>query len=523
MRDDLGEPTKPDTCTLKRDLSVPVACLCALAGAVLYALAAFGILFPLEYPYFGSKIYDAYYLRLLEGRFDLPMRMLRFEGHYTSDGTGILYHGFAPLLTRVVLHPFVTLGEFPTAAFSVWLWSVVGTGFYHAAIFQVIRKFAGPLVGANGVLWTVLTGVGVWVCAPGLLMSTNSVLYHEPISIAHAAMAIAVYLMVRCAFFGMPYKKAMIPAAIMGGILLLSRPHLAVGVYAGVIVLIILAFWQGSGRPFIKSICSLVILGAFAVSMLQLNAMRFGSATSLHGTFDAQDDDAVLYGLVFFGTQYAETGRGVVFREHGRFHAWRVLPNLYVYTLDHPALAETVTELHYKVTENISGRGFIENPRFGMLFIWTPWIVLMIAGLIFARPRLSGGVPTLPVLVTTGIAAGLLLSYPTVAFRYRFELWPLIITLCLLSFPGLMQRYTPNILQNRSVICLSVMALLTGMALSVLVLENYNQGYQEAPERTYRAWDVAECTQMLSKRDFTPEQEAALCIDPKSAFPSWSG
>lgn len=505
---------------MKRDYSVTCAFVCAVVGAGLYALLAFGILLPLEYPYFGAKIYDAYFYRLLEGRFDLPMRLLRNEGHYMSDGTGMLYHGFAPLLTRAVLHPFVTLGQFPTAAFSVWLWAVVGTGFYHLAVFQIMRKFAGPAFKANGAMWAVLTGAAVWICSPGLPMSVNSVLYHEPISIAYAAMAIAVYLMVRCAFFDMAPGRALVPLAILAGVLLHSRPHLAVGLYAGVVVLIGLAFLRGPGRPIVQALVSLAVLGVFAASLLQLNAMRFGSATELHGTFDTQAEDAVLFGPVFFGTDYAETGRGVVFREHGRFHAWRIVPNIFVYTLDYPVGSDAITALHYKVTENVSGRGFIENPRFGMFFIWMPWIVLMFAGLVAARPRLSGGIAALPVLVTTGIAAGMMLSYPTVAFRYRFDLWPFVITICLLSFPGIMKRYGPGLLQNTRVISLGLITLVTGVIMTSAMLVPYSISYQEAPDRSYHTWDVAECAAKLSKRDFSPQQEARLCVDPDSVFAS---
>lgn len=509
---------------MNRDLTIPIACLCALAGAVLYALLAFRVIYPLDYPYFGVDLYNAYFYRLLEGRFDLPLRMLRFEGHYTSDGTGMLYHGMAPLLTRVVLHPFVALNEFPTAAFSVWLWSVVGTGIYHLTIVQVMRKYAGSImIGSTGIMWTVLVALAVWICAPGLLMSNNLVLYHEPLSIAYAAMAIAVFLMMRCALFGMSFRRAMIPAAILAGVLLHSRPHMAVGLYAGVVVLIALSLWRDHRRPIITALCSLAILGIFGVSLLQLNAMRFGSATELHGTFDAEAEDAVLYGLVFFGTDYAETGRGVVFREHGRFHPWRFVPNLFVYTLDHPVAAETIAEVHLNVTENISGRGFIERPRFGMFFIWTPWVILMIVGLVMARPRFSGSVAALPVLVTTGVAAALMLSYPTVAFRYRFDLWPFLITLCLLSFPGLMQRFGQDALQNRRVLYLSGMTLFTGIIISAPILEIYAKGYQEAPGRTYRAWDAAECAEMISKRDFSPAQVARLCVDPDSVFAERSG
>ena len=36
----------------------------------------------------------------------------------------------------------MTLHTFPTAAFSVWLWSVTGSALYHLAAHQVLNRFA---------------------------------------------------------------------------------------------------------------------------------------------------------------------------------------------------------------------------------------------------------------------------------------------------------------------------------------------------------------------------------------------
>ena len=181
--------------------SAAAGLLCALLGTLCYAGLSFGVLFPAEYPHFGSDIYNAYYYRLRDGGFDLPARLLRYEGHYTADGTGLLYHGVAPLLTRVLLAPFVALNQFPTAAFSIWLWSVVGTGFYHLAAFQVSRKFSADVEGAAPLLWSVVLGLGIWFSGPGLFLSANTSLFHDPVSITYAATGLFTFLMMRCIFF----------------------------------------------------------------------------------------------------------------------------------------------------------------------------------------------------------------------------------------------------------------------------------------------------------------------------------
>lgn len=505
---------------MTKDTAFICACICAALGALLYALWAFGVIMPQPYPYFGTDIYNAYFYRLLEGRFDLPLRMLALEGHYSADGTGILYHGIAPLLTRLVLHPFVALNTFPTAAFSVWLWAVVGTAFYHLAVFQVIRKYAGQI----SLRWVMLTALAVWICSPGFLLSINPVLYHEPISIAYAAMAIAVYLMIRCALFGMAWRYAVIPAALLAGVLLHARPHLAVGLYAGVVMMIALALWGDARRAWAPALVSIVILGLVGLSFLQFNTARFGSATAAHGQIATADKGSpVQYGPVFLDENSAISERLLVFSEHGRFHPWRVLPNTALYLFDFPPTSADpsggpIATLHRKVTEGVSGYGFIEAPRFGMLFMWPAWIVVMVAGLGAGRPRISGNFRAVPLLVTTGIAAALMLAYPTVAFRYRFDVWPFVMALCLLSLPGLIRRFGPGLVQNTRAFLLSLLVVLFGVAISTVIAVPYKQSYQKAPGRNYAPWDAGMCLARLAGKDFSPARLEELCIDPESVF-----
>ena len=498
-----------------KDKTVLCAIICAAIGSFLYGLLAFSVILPQPYPYFGTDIYNAYFYRLLEGRFDLPLRMLTFEGHYSADGTGILYHGIAPLLTRAVLHPFVALDQFPTAAFSIWLWATIGTGFYHLAVFQVVRKFAGEI----SIAWVAMGGAAVWICSPGFLLSTNPVLYHEPISIAYAAMAGGFYLMVRCALLGMPWRYALIPAALFAGVALHARPHLAVGLYAGIVTMITLGLWHDARRTLMPAIVSLAILGMVGLSFMQLNAVRFGSATAAHGQIEGPDGNSqVQYGPVFFGGDYAARERLLVFTEHGRFHPWRVLPNTLIYLLDYPVASTQFAVLHRKVTESISGYGFIDAPRFGMLFIWSAWIALMVVGLIAGRPRMTGGVRALPLLIATGIAAGVMLSYPTVSFRYRFDVWPFVMTLCVLSLPGLFQRFSPKVLQNARVFSLSLIVVLSGVFTSARVVIPYKQSYQKGPGLTYEPWDAEMCRTLLAGKEFTPARLDELCVDPDGVF-----
>lgn len=492
----------------------------AIMGALIYALLSFSVIMPQPYAYFGTDIYNAYFYRLLEGRFDLPLRMLKFEGHYSADGTAIMYHGIAPLLTRLVLHPFVALENFPTAAFSIWLWSVVGTGFYHLALFQVIRKYVGQIP----LTWVALTAVAIWVSSPGFLLTTTTVLYHEPISIAYAAMAIAVYIMVRCALFDLAWRHALVPVAFLAGVALHARPHLAVGLYACIGLMILLALLENAKGTRPRVLASIVVLGIIGGSFLQLNSMRFGSAVAAHGQIESPGGTSqVQYGSIFLAKDDRIIERLVVFNEHGRFHPWRVLPNTALYVFDFPPFSadtsgDAIASLHRRVTESISGYGFIETPRFGMILIWPAWIALMVTGMSLGRPRISGGVRALPVLIATGIGALLMLAYPTVTLRYRFDVWPVVMALCLLSVPGLANRFRPAILNVPRVFSISLIIVVFGVFVSTRVAIPYKQSYQTAPGQIYEAWNADRCVSRLALKDFTPERLAELCVDPDIVF-----
>ncbi len=493
--------------------------ICAALGVVIYALMAFGVFFPQPAAPFGTDIYDAYFYRLLEGRFDLPLRLLRLEGHYASDGTGILYHGIGPLLTRALLYPFVTLHEFPTAAFSVWMWSAIGTTIYHVLAYQVISKYAGPI----SVMWSVFIAVAVWIPAPGFLLTSTLVLYHEPLSVAYAGTAGVIYFFMRVALFDMPMRRALVPIAVLAALVLHTRPHVAVGIYAGAVMMTALALRYEMRRAIIPALVGMLALGAVGLSFLELNKARFGSAVQTHGQIDENHPDQIVqYGPVFFGTNYAVDGRGVVFIEHGRFHPWRILPNALIYAFDMPMFDRQIETLHHNATREVSGVGYIEAPRFGMIYVWPIWLLAAIFSMMLARPRLNGvGIKAVPVLLAAGIGALFILSYPTVAFRYRFEVWPLVVTLALLGFPGIVNRYGTDLLRWPRLRLLSAVVLAASVAIAVFIASILAQSYHVIPGTKYKQWDAAFCQRVISHHDFSAAEVESICVPDTAVFNAW--
>ena len=394
-------------------------------------------------------------------------------------------------------------------------------GLYHVIIVQVMRKFADRMSGYRAVLWGTLIGLGVWVSGPGLLLSANTALFHEPITIAFAAMALAVFLMVRCALFNMPLSRAIIPLAILAGVLLQSRPHMAVGLYAGVCIMGVLALWRGSWKSWVPVIAAALVLVAFAATSLQLNTMRFGSMTEAHGQFDLEESrGGVQYGSVFWGREEAGSARARAFTEHGTFHPWRILPNLMIHALDLPrSLGAAIRSLHFELTEPISGYGRIEGPSMGMVFLWAFWMVAMTAGLVFAKPRISGGALAFPLMIAAGVGTLILLSYPTMTMRYRADLWPAVMTLCLLSFPGLMHLYGSNWLNSPRVLSASLVLLVVGMLSSTVTIIVYTGLFQNVPNSFFGAWDAEACADMVNKKGLAAFDIPRICADPETVFP----
>ena len=121
------------------ELHIP-SMMIALLGAGLNLLLTLNLWLPQEGGYLGARLYDIYFTALAEGRFDLPLRELRVEGHYAPDGTGYLYHGLGPLITRLPFAPFV---DFPTswiAPLSIWFWAMAGNICCHRAFSLALAR-----------------------------------------------------------------------------------------------------------------------------------------------------------------------------------------------------------------------------------------------------------------------------------------------------------------------------------------------------------------------------------------------
>jgi hypothetical protein len=211
-----------------------VSLVIAVIGAAFFATLAFQLVLARDYPDAGNDIYDRYYVAILNGRLDLPIRVLGFEGHYRPYGTGYLYHGVAPLLTRFAFGWLVPLDKVSLAPFSIWLWAVVGTAAYHLAFLQVARR-VWPKEGRYPGIWAFLLASLVWFGSPGILLAANTSFFHEPIAVSYAATGLFVLVCTRYAIVEQPMRWSLVAIAFLAAITLHARPNMAIDLYLGTV------------------------------------------------------------------------------------------------------------------------------------------------------------------------------------------------------------------------------------------------------------------------------------------------
>jgi hypothetical protein len=489
-----------------------------IAAALLYLFLALGGFLGDGVSLVGDKVYDYYFLALSEGRFDIPARVATLEGHYDAEGRAYVYHGVAPVLTRAILSPFVDLRAADwVAGVSVWAFAFLGTLALHLSFRQLLASH-GPKAPRLRLTWTVIGGLAVWICSPGLLLSANHSVFHEPTSVAYFCVMWSVFLYARVVFHGTEPWRVALPLAVLAGLALLGRPQMAVGLYLGLGLLGLTHLRRhGLARPGIMA-GTVAILMAFGLGLLAFNAARFGNPLQMFGSNDA---GAVQYGFTYWGLESeTETARMDAFIQHGTFNFGRLLPNLMLYGIDLPWGALTGNPMDIEAGpinafyRDISvGMGFIrvEAPRIGLLYYWAPWIAMALVGVVLPRaagPRFDSPRGWIP-LMATGVMAIFILTYGTVTLRYRFEVFPFLAVLGLLGLSRILAwqarkdrfGWGPLVLVGGG----TLGATLISLGVSVIYADNFPQ------LDPVSAWSRETCERLVLQKGFAETELDRLC------------
>ena len=481
-------------------ISLPMAI--AATGGVFYGVLLW-VSVQMNLQAFGYDFYDQVWLALREGRLDLPIRVLRIEGHYTADGTAYFYHGLAPLVIRALLDPLIQIGQVSLSPLSIWLWTVLGTALYHTAFLRVIPEARTGLRAALSAL--------LWFGGPGVILAGNHAFYHEPISLGYALGGGFVLLWVRAVQAGRMSVRTLLGLALLAALCVHARPNLAAALYIGVGLAALWALWSARLRMAAPVLLAALVLGGGGYSYLALNEARFGDKGMTHGTFE---ESPIRYGMMFWGKENKDSLRARAFMEHGRFNLGRVLPSALAYLALPPeqwsAKAHgTARNLHFKATASQSGFTRIETPTSGLLFLWTSWIILAAFGI--ARLRHATWAQ-LALVATTGASAVLMLSYAAITLRYMLALWPLIAVLSLIGLPRAAQA-----LGGLAPVRIGALgaAVTMGVIMSLQTAGAYRFEFREETGTFFEAWDTETCRAHVLNANLPADRVTALCRAPR--------
>lgn len=476
-----------------------IALLVAGLGTAVYCALAFGMS-SVTGERFGTLIYNHYFLALIEGRFDVPLRIITLEGHYDTAGHAHVYHGLAPLITRAIAWPFVDLTAVSLAPLTVFLAAAGGTAVYHLVFVQIIERFAAPdpaLQRSAGLLLAIM----IWFASPGMLLVANDALYSEPIAMAYFFVACFLALLAQPVLFHKRIAPVLLPMAAFAGLCVYARPHLAVGLYAATCLLALLALWQDGRRALPHAAGAVAVLGLFGAALLAFNHLRFGNVMQMGS------GAGVTYGFRFWGLWDPGEPRFSGFAAHGRFSAERIVPNLMVYLVDLPGypFGDAIQRIHgYLLADH--GNVIIRPPRLGMVYSWLPWFLLALLGL---RGAAAGLRHAWAPLLATAVGALMMTSYGTVTFRYRFDLWPFLAALAMLALPRVLLGLEARSARSTAMIA-GTLALVPGVIMTALAAIAY--AFNHVEYSVYSQWSYETCASMVAAKDgLGPDAVERLC------------
>ncbi|MEM7668604.1 MAG: hypothetical protein AAF317_05550 [Pseudomonadota bacterium] len=479
-----------------------------LIGTILYAVLAFSLYRPGQPEFAGEFIYNHYWLALMEGRFDIPARIAALEGHYDAEGRAFVYNGLAPLIVRAAAMPFVDLARVSVAPVTVFLFTWAGTVLYHRSFARVVES-AG-LDRSMSAFYTVLIGLMIWITAPGSLLIVNSSVYHEPIAVAFFSAAVGVTLMVAVAQGQRTPWSVLVPIALAAALCVHARPHVAIGLYAGVVLLILIHLRREGFVGLGRIVLALGLMMGSGLLLIGWNYIRFEDLATMHGSFG---QSALEYGFTYWGLEPQDSPRAITFQTEGRFLAARIPANLFLYVFD--------TTFFYKIdggtfsawalrvwSDLTDGIGFIriEIPWIGLVWLWTPWMVLIAAAFLTRQSDSARG--WLPLLVA-GLAALLLASYATVTLRYRVDLWPVVATLALLALPRMLDAGREGLLTLPRMTTRMAFVFLFGAFFSVATAIYNNHILRNEGSLAQLSEDT--CIRLAEKKGFDPDDVTRIC------------
>jgi hypothetical protein len=395
--------------------------------ALLLTVGTAGLLAPAEH----GPIFNSMLLHLLQGRFDVDPASVGDEG-YLRDGATYAYFGIFPALFRVL---FLWLPDFAHADLTRvgCLAAVSAMALFKIATARLVWRQAGK--EAPSVLLTMLT-IAILLSGPQIQFLRPSV-YQEVMLWSGALTAAFVYLVLRGLCDGAGFTPRLMNwMALVAGLTLLTRVSAALGPYLGLGVVWLYVAWTAfkSGKlreQLVGLAAPTAVLAGFVVLTGFINAERWGNPW----TFVDLSRALIL-------AQYPD--RLARLHAYGEFNPIRIGFGLIYYFLPLWVLRDGNGHFWWgDFQERVYDNG-IELPP-SSFFVSDPLLIaLAVCGAVTVgryhdRER---RVLVMSCALALFVPAGLLLTFPSLTFRYRMEFYPFFELFAFLGFQKLASRPT---------------------------------------------------------------------------------
>lgn len=477
----------------------------ALMGAAFTLAISMNLLVSLPYYYIGQPLYDVYAQSIVNGHLDLPARHLKLEGHFTSDGKGYLYYGLTPLLTRIPFLPFVDLPTMWIPAFSIGFWAVLGNAAYHRAFWLALAKGSG---GAEkiGTGTSMLLAFAVWFGMPGTVVVGASPVFREPIAAAYAMGGGFLLLVSMVAFGKLKIERALIGMAVLAGLALHARPHIAAGMYASIGLIALWLVSKGGWARWRAATTAMIVLGLAGALLLGMNQIRFGDFKQTHGSLT---DGPVEYSSIYWGIEDKNGTRARTYTVEGAFNLERLVPNAMIYFFAPPSnmgadsIIDSMRRLHARMMAPKAPL-VIADPSAGLIFMWPLWCVLAIVGL---RQRELWRMPFAPLLTTAVIGPLAMICYLTITIRYHVDLWLLLGVPALFGVFGLARMLSERPKRRK----VWVPILIALVAVTAFVSVDKMRHSRMITVDGGLAWSAEYCLKLTEKKGFDLARSREIC------------
>lgn len=373
-------------------------------------------------------VYNSMLAHMLQGRFDVDPSVISIEG-FVHEGKVYSYFGIFPALLRLVLVPFADLETMPMARLSCLAAMLLGLS---AQVRAVLWATGGK---TDGVAAPML--LAVLFSGPSVYLGSRAIVYHESILWAWAMASVFIAYGMKAILADGAERRAFTVMAAAAAICVNTRVSTAVGLYAGLGLLLALMAWRDWRRGERLHVIGATLLPAatvlaagLAIALL-INYARWGDALS----FADLGKQTLL-------RNYAQNQD--IVREYGTFSLRRLGLALNYYVLPYWAV---IMDGRFLLQESLARAVWTAEAPPASILLTDPFLLLL-SGIGIASLARTPAIIDRPSVVAIGLGMTvpivLILTFIYFGFRYRAEFQPLLLLLSCVALHGVTRQAFPR-------------------------------------------------------------------------------